>query len=136
MENFTKLQSWVATFVGILSLCGILALWDCYQSAADNRGITSFTTWVLVAVVVEHIAMLVGAFLLYHHAPELTALRRASVENIGLTTKVMFLTQDNERMLGIIRSMEGLAAPVTNARRRTRRTDSPQQSQQGAAVDI
>ena len=136
MEHFTKLQSWVATFVAMLSACSILALWDCYTSVVEGRSITSFTTWVLVAVVIEHLGMLAGALLLYHHAPELTALRRASIENIGLSTKVMFLTQDNERMLGIIRSMEGLAAPVTATRQRARKPGSLQKSQQGAAVDI
>ena len=129
MERFNKIESWVVALVSILSLCGLLAVWDCSQSIADNRPITPFTTWVIGFVVVEHIAILVGAFLLHNHAPELEALRQASAENMGLRTRVMFLTQDNERMLQTIRGMEGRVAPATTFRQHTKRQDSHRRSQ-------
>lgn len=130
MERFTKLQAWIVTFIGILSLCGMLALWDCYSSSIDNRPITPFTTWVIVFVLAEHAAMLVGAFMLQKHAPELTELRRASADNIGLKTRVMFLEQDNTRMLTTIRAMEGRVAPVTAFQQNAKRQDRHQQSRQ------
>lgn len=132
MERFTKLQAWIVTFIGILALCGMLALWDCYSASTDNRPPTSFTTWVLVVVLAEHAAMLAGAFMLQRHAPELSELRRASSDNIGLRTRVMFLEQDNSRMLTTIRGMEGRVAPATAFQQNAKRQDKHQRNPQVA----
>ncbi|NBQ71286.1 MAG: hypothetical protein EBU46_21595 [Nitrosomonadaceae bacterium] len=130
MERFTKMQAWLVATVSILALCSVLALWDTCQSIADNRPVTPFTTWVVGFLLIEHVAMITGAVILHRHAPELSELRRASMDNVGLRTRVMFLSQENARMLNTIHAMEGRAAPVTAARQHARRQGNPQQNQQ------
>lgn len=117
MQQFTKVQSIVLVSVIMTTLFLALAFFDVVDSHRTHREVTTFTQIMLGLVFAEHLALLGGAFLTYNYATELNDLRRASAENIGLKTKMMFQDQTINGLRITVNNLEGKAEPVTSSKR-------------------